>query len=25
LNRRVEEEELDPEAYLRRLTGARHQ
>lgn len=23
LNRRVEEEELDPEAYLRRLTGAR--
>jgi phospholipid/cholesterol/gamma-HCH transport system ATP-binding protein len=22
LNRRVEEEELDPEAYLRRLTGA---
>jgi phospholipid/cholesterol/gamma-HCH transport system ATP-binding protein len=25
LNRRVEEEELDPEAYLRRLTGARNQ
>ncbi len=25
LNRRVEEEELDPEAYLRRLTGAREQ
>ena len=25
LNRRVEEEELDPEAYLRRLTGARVQ
>jgi phospholipid/cholesterol/gamma-HCH transport system ATP-binding protein len=25
LNRRVEEEELDPEAYLRRLTGARAQ
>ena len=25
LNRRVEEEELDPEAYLRRLTGARGQ
>jgi phospholipid/cholesterol/gamma-HCH transport system ATP-binding protein len=24
LNRRVEEEELDPEAYLRRLTGARN-
>lgn len=23
LNRRVEEEELDPEAYLRRLTGAK--
>ena len=23
LNRRVEEEELDPEAYLRRLTGGR--
>jgi len=25
LNRRVEEEELDPEAYLRRLTGAQNQ
>lgn len=25
LNRRVEEEELDPEAYLRRLTGAKAQ
>lgn len=25
LNRRVEEEELDPEAYLRRLTGGREQ
>lgn len=25
LNRRVEEEELDPEAYLRRLTGGRQQ
>ena len=25
LNRRVEEEELDPEAYLRRLTGAHNQ
>ncbi len=25
LNRRVEEEELDPEAYLHRLTGGRHE